>query len=144
MVRIITDGEFVKAVTAVFDKRGPLYVYNPPEGASCKYSVDGGDTGSCLFGAAIIDELGLGHGYDSDAWEGAPVTYFINGNLSIEGVVFDVGHKVREAAFQAQTSQDNGARYDEVRGEFFARAAGHRWDHVEGKIVLASQVGTEW
>lgn len=120
--RVITDGEFVAAVERVLKKRGPAFTYEVPAWTQrCVYSADEGETGSCLFGAVLLDEFGIRY---SDSWEGATIAQVLRGRndigeLDIEGVEFLLSEPVITAALEGQSTQDNGQRYDDVEDDFF-------------------------
>lgn len=123
MTRIITEPEFVDAVRNVLNKRGPNFKYEAIEvegGTTCVYSTDG-ESGSCLFGAAFLDELNLP--YDP-AWEGATVAQIIRREYVYDDTIdeitynFDVPSHVTVAAHEAQRLQDSGHAYYSVSREF--------------------------
>lgn len=117
--RIITTDEFTGAVHAVLTKRGDNFEYMQLDhddhgGNTCVYSEDDGETGSCLFGAALIDELELE--YDP-CWEGATIAQILRGDVD-PSLNFDVPTAVEVAAYEAQKLQDTGHRYGLVRESF--------------------------
>jgi hypothetical protein len=120
--RVITDGEFVAAVERVLKKRGASYIYEVPAWTQrCVYSADEGETGSCLFGAVLLDEFGIPY---SDAWEGATIAQVLRGQsdigpITVDGVEFLLSEPVITAAMEGQSTQDNGQRYDDVEDDFF-------------------------
>jgi hypothetical protein len=129
IMRIITSQEFIDAVHTVLDKRGDGFVYQAPVGVeyedsgTCVYSEDEGQTGSCLFGAALIEELGVP--YDA-SWEGATIAQILRGEAGSEDVDFDFDYTLDlcRAAYEAQRSQDISYEYSRVRAEFDGILAG--------------------
>lgn len=108
----ITLNDVIRATFEVLEERGDDFRYEPQGdtesvGKGCVYSADGGKTGSCLFGAALIDKLGME--YDPQ-WEQP---------LSIQDVLTDLGipftDEVGYALENAQGKQDVGNRYRDVR-----------------------------
>lgn len=107
----ITINDVIRATFEVLDERGGDFKYEPQGNTEspsngCVYSADGGKTGSCLFGAALIDKLGVD--YDPQ-WEQP---------LSIQDVLNDLGipftDEVGYALENAQSQQDTGNPYREV------------------------------
>lgn len=119
----ITAEALVAATFEVLEERGDDFVYvkeGPDVGyadvageGSCVYSADGGETGSCLFGKALIEKLGVEyHTY----WEDRPIQSVLEDLLTREDhlrVAAKLGH--------AQASQDGGKPYGEVKD--YLRAA---------------------
>ena len=115
MTRELTVDDVIEATFAVLEERGPEYVYEK-EGVNqwgdptCKYSVDGGKTGSCLFGAALIEKLGVPYDPSWDA----------NGGLGIDnllGRLIPGAHSDNRlmSLGGAQGNQDDSVRYGVVR-----------------------------
>lgn len=108
----ITVQDVAKAALEVIDDRGDDFVYEPREvsyafNPTCRYSDDGGETGSCLFGAALIDKLGVK--YDP-SWEGQPIGMLLSG-LGVPTFWPNSSHDLDDI----QASQDSASPYGELR-----------------------------
>lgn len=129
MTTTITAQQFKDAVLDVLNERGDDFVYEPPKYNSddfpgdCAYSADGGKTGSCLFGAALIEKLGIPY---SPSWEGANIVVLINSpgeEYPNRITILDADATLRGDAYSAQFTQDNGKPYGLVRNEL------RGWEH---------------
>lgn len=119
------DRRIVASIRAAIEQRGPEYVYderqefeNPYGGISrgCVYSADGGKTGSCVIGKALIE--GMGIPYDPK-WEGV-VAVALAGNGLLEKVGLNLSPGVADAARVAQARQDSQFFYRIVSNDFEA------------------------
>lgn len=114
-----TLSDLIGAVREVLDERGDGFRYQSPSvanpewtGPTCVYSIDG-ETGSCLFGVALIEKLGVP--YDPD-WEERGIRNVLHDNV---GLRYDWDDEtVLEALADAQDNQDWGAPYGTVRRVF--------------------------
>lgn len=123
MTRELTVDDVIEATFAVLEERGPEYVCQK-EGTNqwgdpaCKYSVDGGETGSCLFGAALIEKLGIAYSSIWDREGGFTIDNLLRRLISGAGAddrIYDLG--------TAQGEQDRGLRYETVRKNLERRLA---------------------
>jgi hypothetical protein len=119
----ITVDDVIEATFEVLEERGPGYVYEKP-GVNeygepvCKYSTDEGATGSCLFGAALIEKLKIPYSewWDSNGGVALPVL--------LDRLIPDADRDNRFYALgSAQANQDMGKRYGEVRASLEDRLA---------------------
>lgn len=117
MTRIIKQDEFINAVREVLAERGPDFVYDssatPDE--TCRYSEDGGETGSCLFGAALIDKLHVPY---LESWEGAPIYAVIRQDLPQQGVIIHPDPELMQVLGATQELQDRDYNYFVVMRAF--------------------------
>ena len=111
-----TLNELLDAVAAVIEDRGPDFRYEgfkpndePVETENdqvCFYSEDAGVTGSCVFGAAFIEKLGIEWGED---WEGRAISDLADSlGLTLTGSEDALLDKL-------QATQDAGKPYSEVK-----------------------------
>lgn len=107
-----TEKDVAKAALKVIDKRGDDFVYIPERDGQCAYSEDGGVTGSCIFGAALIEELGFEYSFD---WEGSSI-YSLLEDKTLVGDKLDVTAWLNvETLSTVQVRQDGGDTYGLLR-----------------------------
>lgn len=118
MTRIITRTEFTNAVREVLEQRGPEFVYHTEDG--CHYGGkgydEGGDVteGSCLYGAVLIEKLGLPY---YPEWESHTIDVLVRHPraFGIEArFEFEDDDQYIGAHVNAQCSQDVGVSYCQV------------------------------
>jgi hypothetical protein len=111
------DQRLIDAIRAAINDRGLDYVYNERtkipgyEFETCVYSVNGGMTGSCVIGKALIDHIGVGY---NPNWEGEGARQV----LRELGPELFISAEVRRAAGAAQVSQDTSHPYETVLAKF--------------------------
>jgi hypothetical protein len=108
------DTKLIEAVEAVVAERGEDFVYEAPEGDSCKYvhvAEDFTPVPGCLFGAAL-HRTGVSL-EDLSQVEGDPVFDLLPPDA--------YSAAVRAAAESAQGAQDTGHEYGEVLVRFRRR-----------------------
>ncbi len=111
----ITVRQVVEAAIEVCKERGEDFVYQrvPVPGSvstACRYSADGGKTGHCLFGSALIDKLGVEWGKD---WEGQPI-YMVLLHIGVCSWSDAYGVNLVDTLSQVQADQDLGCPYGEL------------------------------
>lgn len=115
--------DLIRATYQVLLESGDDYTYQPPTRrhrlAPCVYSADGGKTGSCLLGRALIDHLGVEYTYWDNS-DDTSIVAVVDDVLVPDGTFeYDQYSQTQRAALgvleDVQYMQDNGAEYGKIR-----------------------------